>query len=163
MKNGKIQTGKFYNTGFLTVSFNNLWEKPLSEPQKHCALYAKGHYEQNDLRDDLRVIYAMNKGGVLTNDKRLFENLVHPTLMKIVGPVQFAEHAGNWLSDTFTSSKLRPDGIFEVYISRIASTQTANFNAKPEWLPEDRSVPFLNDVSPKRIDNDELPPVIPKN
>lgn len=132
--------------------FKKIFERPLTKPQKHCALYAKGHYDQNEsLRDDLRVIYSMNKNGVLTSDSRLFENLVHPTLIKLKGPEQFSETAGRWLSDVLTlNPNLRPDNIFEAYMSQIAMTKTGPMSV-------------LNDVTPKRIDHDSLPSIEPSN
>lgn len=58
-------------------------------------------------------------------------------------------------------SDYRADDIFEVYLSRIANAQTAGFEEKPDWLPDSRDVPFLDDVSAKRIDNDQFPAVEP--
>jgi len=132
-------------------SSKKLFERTLTEPQKHCALYAKGHYKQNEsLRDDLTVIYSMNKNGVLASDSLLFENLVHPTLVKLEGPEQFSETAGKWLFDILTSPHLRPDNIFEAYMNQIAMTETGPLDV-------------LDDVTPKRIDHDSLPPVEPSN
>ena len=144
----------------MSGSYDKLWERPLSETQKHCALYAKFHYEQNDLRDDLRVIYAMNKNGVLASDYDVFRNLIHPTLVKLIGPYRFSEYGGNFLSDTLLNGELRPDDIIEVYISRISNARTGG--ERPDWLPESREWPMLKDVAPKRIDNDQIDPVVPK-
>jgi len=129
------------------TDYTPLWENPLTEPEKHCALYAKLHYEHNDLRDDLRVIYSMNS-DVLADDQTLFENLVHRTLVNLAGPQSFTEHAGKWLSDTLSSSEIRPSDVIEAYISRIAMTET---NGE------------LDDVEPRRIDHDRLQPVVPRD
>jgi len=96
----------------------------------------------------------------LTNDEKLFENLLHPTLIKLVDPKRFSEYGGKFLSDVFRPSKLRPNNLFEVYISQIANAKTGG--ERPDWLPDFRSWPLLKDVKAKEMKNEKLTNVIPK-
>jgi len=142
----------------------DIWKAELTEREKHLLLYAKMHYEWSEyIHNDIRVIYAMNN-GILVSDKRLFENYVHQTLVKIMGPERFTEYAGTFLSDIFRNMGNYPNGypedLFEAYISRMQIEETAG--DRPDWLPDHREWPVLKNISPRRIDHDRLPAVEPK-
>jgi len=145
--------------------YTHIWEAELTEREKHLLLYAKTQYEWNDdIRDDVRVIYAMNN-DVLVSDRQLFQNFVHRTLVKVMGPEAFTEYAGTFLSDIFRNMGDYPNGypedLFEAYISRMQMEETGG--ERPDWLPDHREWPVLKDVTPKRIDNDRLPAVEPRD
>lgn len=86
--------------------------------------------------------------GELVSGKYLFENLVHPTLVKLEGSKRYTELAGRWLSDIFDGSETTPNNLIEAYMSRIAMTTTKG---------------ILDNVTPKRINHSRLPAVEPTN